>query len=107
MEEKPIGQLEEKVQLLINKYRTLKENYTAVSAQRDNLEQVKENNYNTINQLKEKIDELEKELLQTMSNLEDCEKKCTEYEHQVATLKNNISEASSRLASSISDLIDL
>jgi len=107
MEKQPISQLEEKIQLLIDNYRTLKKEHSALLTEAEKLKKQNTDNSGTIDTLQKKLIELEKELSDKTKSLASAENKCSEYEEKLANYENVTKTASTRIDDILAQLNQL
>ncbi|MFA5499059.1 MAG: hypothetical protein WCX83_05745 [Candidatus Cloacimonas sp.] len=104
MEEIGTVQLTEKVQQLIDNFRSLRNDHNQMTVERDSLVQLRDNNTATIYELKSKVADLEEQLLKTLESLEQSQKKCNEYEQKIANFENITKTASTKLDDILSQI---
>jgi uncharacterized coiled-coil DUF342 family protein len=97
MEEKHSNLLEDKIQQLIDNFRSLKKDHSELTTERDNLFKLSENNSATIIELKRKIAELEDQLVNTRASLEVSQQKCNEFEQKINNFENVTKTASTKI----------
>lgn len=107
MDKQPLSQLDEKIQLLIDNYQTLKVKHTDLLDEAEKLKKQNTNNSGTIETLQGKLAELEKELAEKNKILEKMEKKCAEYEAKLSTYENVTQTASTKIDDILSQLNQL
>ena len=107
MENQPISQLEAKIQLLIDNYKTLKKQHTELQDEAEKLKKQNHNNSGTIESLQLKLAELDKELAEKNKALDALDKKCTQYEEKLANYENVTKTASTRIDDILSQLNQL
>ncbi len=107
MEKQPISQLDSKIQLLIDNYRSLKLKHADLLNENSELKAQNANNSTTIDTLQEKLAELENELTAKTTALEIAERKCSDYEEKLANLENVTKTATTKIDDILSQLNQL
>jgi chromosome segregation ATPase len=107
MENGHVSPLEEKVQILIDKYKELKEKYIGLTGDNDRLKSINENNAVTIQTLKGRLEELEADLSAKTSDIEELVRQCEEYKGKLSNFENVTKTASSKIDDILSQLSQL
>ncbi|MBW6516196.1 MAG: hypothetical protein K0B81_06240 [Candidatus Cloacimonetes bacterium] len=107
MEKQPISQLEEKILLLIENYKSLKKEHATLLDEAEKLKKQNSDNSGTIDTLQKKLSELEKDLAEKSKSLDIAEKKCAEYEDKIANYESVTKTASTRIDDILSQLSQL
>ncbi len=107
MSEQPVSQLEEKVQILINNYKELKEKNESLNVQVIELTNIKYNNSQTIEELHNTIEKLEIDLSEKNDKIAMIEEKCDEYMNKLSNYENVTKSTSSQIDNILSQLSKL
>ena len=107
METRSVSPLEEKVQILIDKYKELKEKHNTLINDNERMRNLNDNNALTIQTLKGRLEELEKELGAQTSRVQDLETLCSEYREKLSNFETVTKTASTKIDDILSQLNQL
>lgn len=101
------SQFEQKVQVLIDKYKELKEENQSLTEQVSELVTLKENNAKTISELQDKVKELEDSLAAKNQECSNIEKKADEYYKKLSNYEDVTKSTTSQIDNILSQLTKL